>query len=207
MTEPSPNPHVRPLSAADAAACAALHRSGIDTGFLSSLGRRFMVELYKAIPACRAGFGFVWEDAGQVLGFIACAVGTGRLYKQALWKRGLWMALPLMRFVVRPSVVRRMIQTLRYPSQVGDELPAAEVLSIAVSDQARGQGVGKALMAEALAEFGRRGVDRVKVAVGAANETANGFYRRCGFTLAQQREHHGQPMNIYVIEVSDAGRG
>jgi RimJ/RimL family protein N-acetyltransferase len=45
---------------------------------------------------------------------------------------------------------------------------------------------------------------QVKVAVWAGNEPANAFYRKCGFELAVQREHHGLPMNVYVIDIPPA---
>ncbi|HOF18942.1 MAG TPA: GNAT family N-acetyltransferase [Phycisphaerae bacterium] len=190
------------LSKRHARQAAHLHREGIGTGFLSSLGEAFLRQLYSAIPSCPSAFGYVWQEPdGEVLGFIACAQSVGRMYKQALWRRGVWMALILARFVVRPGIVRRIWHTLRYPSQVGDDLPSAEVLSIAVSEKARGKGVGKALMQAALAEFARRSIARVKVAVWSENETANQFYLRCGFRLAITREHHGLPMNVYVIDV------
>ena len=176
-----------------------MHRLGIDTGFLSSLGPMFLRQIYKAIPSCPAGFGYVWEEPdGRVLGFIACTESTGRVYKQSLLRRGLLMAFPLLRFVFRPSFVKRMIHTLRYPSQVGDDLPPAEVLSVAVSSDSRGKGVGRAVMSAAFEEFKRRGIVDIKVAVWAENEAGNAYYRKCGFELAAVREHHGLEMNVYV---------
>jgi len=193
---------VKPLAKTHARAVAELHRTGIRTGFLSSLGSMFLRQLYAAIPSCPAGFGRVWQEpGGEVLGFIACAESTGRLYKQGLWRRGVRMALPLIRFAVRPSVIKRIWQTLRYPSQVGDDLPPAEVLSIVVSEAARGKGVGKALVCSAFDELARRGMDAVKVAVWAENDPGNRFYQSCGFALALTREHHGLPMNIYVAPI------
>ena len=190
---------VGPMQKCHAAAAAALHREGISTGFLTRLGPAFLKQLYRAVPSCPSGFGFVWQRAdGEVLGFIACSESTGRLYKQVLLRRGVMLVLPLVRFLVRPAFVRRMIQTLRYPAEVGEEMPAAEVLSIAVRGEARGKGVGKALMTAALQEFSRRGVDRVKVAVWAGNERANWFYQSCGFELGLTRLHHGLEMNVYV---------
>lgn len=111
------------------------------------------------------------------------------------------MAALLMKHAFRPSVIRNLLETWRYPNQLGGDLPSAEVLSIAVSEPARGKGIGKALMHAALDEFRRRGIDRVKVAVGDTNQTANAFYRRCGYHLAAEREHHGLGMNIYVISL------
>jgi len=195
---------VKPMEKRHAAAVADLHRIAIDSGFLSSLGPRFLRQLYKAVPSCPAGFGYVWEEPdSRVLGFIACAESTGRVYKQSLLRRGVLMAIPLLRFMVRPSVLRRMIHTLRYPSQVGDDLPAAEVLSVAVSGDSRGRGVGRAVMSAALEEFKRRGITDVKVAVWAENAAGNAYYRNCGFKLAVVREHHGLQMNVYVRDLTE----
>lgn len=194
-----------PLEDRHARSAAELHRLAIGTGFLSSLGPSFLRELYKAIPRC-GGFGYVCQDSSnEVLGFIACAPDTGRLYKRILIRRGLRMAWPLARFLVRPATLRRIWQTLRYPAQVGAELPAAEVLSIAVGSQCRGRGLGKSLMQAALNEFARRGIDRVKVAVWAENKPANAFYLAHGFALAVQRKHHGLDMNVYVAPTRRSG--
>jgi ribosomal protein S18 acetylase RimI-like enzyme len=198
--------NVEPLTKAHAPQAADLHRHSIPTGFLSSLGPSFLRQLYKAISACPDGFGYVWTEVdGRVLGFVACSTATGKLYKQALIRRGLLMALPILRFIVRPSFIRRMWDTFRYPSETAEDLPPAEILSIAVSPDARGKGVGKALMQAAFDEFKRRRTSAVRVAVWAENETANAFYQRCGYTLAHTRRHHGLAMNIYVRELPAAG--
>ena len=71
-----------------------------------------------------------------------------------------------------------------------------------MDESARGRGVGQALVAAAVEEFRRRGIDRFKVAVWAGNDTANAFYKRCGFELALQRKHHGLPMNVHVLQTA-----
>ena len=193
-----------PLDRTHARQVARLHAEGISSGFLASLGHGFLPQLYTAIPKCDAGFGYVaLDDAGDVQGFIACTESTGRLYKQAMRRRFLQMAWPVMRYAVRPSVLKRMIATLRYPAEVGDEVPAAELLSIVVTPALRGQGAGKALVAAATDEFRRRNVGRYKVAVWDQNDRANAFYKSCGFEFALAREHHGLGMNIYVMDLAD----
>lgn len=193
---------IRPLEKRHARAVAALHHRGIPTGFLSSLGERFLRQMYAAVPSAPAGFGYVWEKAdGQVGGFVACAASTGRFYKQALLRRGVLMALAMFPRCLRPSVMKRLWETLRYPAEVGDDLPVAEILSIVVAAGVRRWGIGTDLIDAALDEFRRRGISRAKVAVGARNEPANCFYRRCGFRLALTREHHGLPMNVYVYDL------
>jgi len=192
----------------DASALAILHREGIKTGFLSTLGERFLRALYQAIPACSVGFGYVWAEAdGTVLGFIACSEDTARLYKQVLRRRFFSLALALARFALRPSIIRRCFATLLYPRSTASTetaLPKAEVLSIAVSEEARGKGVGKVLMAAALEELARRGIPSVRVAVWDGNSVANKYYVRSGYHLATTKTHHGKGMNIYVREIQSS---
>lgn len=193
------------LDARDAAAVARLHRSAITTGFLSALGEGFTVRMYRAILSCPAAFGLgIKDEAGELLGFIACAEDIRKTYRYSILLHGLSMSLSLLRYAFRFGIIRRLWETFRYPSAVGEDLPAAEVLSIAVWPMFRSQGFGQMLLNAAGNELRRRGVQRVKVAVGAANTGANRFYERCGFRLAVTRQHHGEPMNIYTAELAEA---
>ncbi len=47
---------------------AKLHVQGIQTGFISSLGVRFVTELYKAIAESQTSFGFVEQENGVIRG-------------------------------------------------------------------------------------------------------------------------------------------
>jgi ribosomal protein S18 acetylase RimI-like enzyme len=188
---------IRPMRADDAPYVAKLHQEGIPTGFLSSLGVNFLTDLYTAIPSCASGFGYVCDVAGPV-GFVAGAYDVGTLYKEVLRKRGVRMAMRLVAHAIRPSVIKNVWETIRYSEDVGDELPSPEILSIAVAKPFQRRGVGGALMRRALAMFRGQGIDRIKVAVWSANESAQSLYRRCGFQLAKTRIHHGLPMTIYT---------
>ena len=149
---------IRPLRADDAQAVALLHHKGIPTGFLSSLGRGFLEALYAAIPSSPSGLGFVC-DLGKPVGFVACTTGTGSLYKQVLKQHGGRLALCVLPNLWRPQVIKNCLETLRYPDEVGDGLPDAEILSIAVHERVRGKGVGKALLRRGLAALRGRGID------------------------------------------------
>jgi ribosomal protein S18 acetylase RimI-like enzyme len=190
-----------PLTAGHAAQVAALHQAGIHTGFLSSLGPRFLTQLYAAIPATAAGFGFVAESQGRVIGFIACAERLGAVYKQALRARGLRMALALFPAIFRWGVARRIVETLLYPSRLVDNYPAAEVLSVVVAPAARGLGAARDLMNQAFAEFRRRGIHQLKVQVWTENPAAKRYYEKCGFHLAGQMSHHENILDVYVISL------
>lgn len=205
MQHDSPTVQVIRLGAQDAAAVAILHRLAINTGFLSGLGQRFAERMYGAILSCPLTFGLGLKDeAGQIIGFIICTTNIKQAYRFSILHHGLSMAIPLLHYMCRLSVLRRLWETFRYPSTVGTTLPKAEVLSIAISPTTRGKGAGQILMEAALREFHGRGTKHVKVAVSADNQGANRFYAHCGFGLALTRLHHGLPMNIYTIELGRA---
>jgi ribosomal protein S18 acetylase RimI-like enzyme len=195
-----PAPPISQLTPADAAAVGEMHRSAIATSFLATLGRGFSKYLYRGVLCSPSAFGFACRaDDGRLLGYIACTDSTSTLYKQSLSHHGLMMVIWLLPRIWRISVFRRLWETLRYPFEAGADLPEAEVLSIAVSPEVHGRGIGAKLIAAALAEFRRRGATRVKVAVWAGNTVAIKFYQHCGFQLALTRMHHQKPMNIYTM--------
>ncbi|HEY8860301.1 MAG TPA: GNAT family N-acetyltransferase [Gaiellales bacterium] len=66
---------------------------------------------------------------------------------------------------------------------VGDHL--AELVSLAVAPEARGQGLGTALMDAVDAELERRGVRDLEVAVMAGNDRALRFYERRGLRAGE----------------------
>lgn len=195
-------PTILPLTAGHAAQLAALHQAGLRAGFLSSLGPRFLTQLYAAIPATTDGFGFVAEDKGRVVGFVTCADRLGAVYKQALKARGLRMAIALLPTVFRWGVARQIVETLLFPARIEDKFPPAEILSIVVAPEARGSGVARDLMSQAFAEFRRRGIRQLKVQVWTENPAAKRYYEKCGFRLAGQTLHHQEMQDIYVIELS-----
>lgn len=187
-----------PLAPEHAPQVADIHITCIGTGFLSSLGPAFLSELYRAIASCPVAFGHVAMQGGKVLGFIACTTSVGGLYKRVLLRRGWRLAIPLMRFTFSVRTVKRILQTLLYPSRMKDDFPAAEILSVAVRPQARGRGLASELMKAALEGLRQHGCSAAKVVVGAANEAANRYYLKEGFRLAGTFESHGIPTNVYV---------
>ena len=96
-----------------------------------------------------------------------------------------------------------MLETLRYPATDeaggGDDLPAAEILSVGVAPRAARRGVGTRLVAAALDELAARGVDAVKVVAGADNDAALGLYERSGFERERTiAVHAGTPSEVLV---------
>lgn len=177
---------------------AALHHSGIPGGLLSELGPSFLRELYRAIDASDDGFVLVAVDAsGDVVGFVSGVVTLRSAYLTVL-KRSPHLVFRIASAILSWRRVKRIYDVLRYPAKFPADLPAAELLSIVVASAARGKGVADALVSALIAEFERRGVDDVRVMVGARLERAVRLYERLGFTLATRIMTHGEPSLVMV---------
>ncbi len=193
---------INPLLNMYAPPVALLHMQGIPTGFISSLGLDFVTALYEAIAESKSSFGLVACKGEEVVGFAAFTENINSLYKSILWKKGFKFAFLLGSRLFSWTRLKRIWETLVYPSRIqADDLPAAELLSIAVSPQARGRGIASQLIEAGIAECRKRGMDRVKVLVGANLQAANKLYLKCGFEKAGEIMNHGALSNIYLRRI------
>jgi glycosyltransferase involved in cell wall biosynthesis/ribosomal protein S18 acetylase RimI-like enzyme len=202
---PTPPPDllvIRRATAADAEAMARLHTEGMPDAFLPTLGQPFLTRLYRAIAADSDAVAIVAEGVDGVVGFAAGVTSVGAFYRRFARRHGPMAALAAAPRLIRPRVAWRLLETVRYPSQVdagNDRLPDAELLSIAVDPAWRVGGTGRALANAVLAALADRGVGELKVVVGAANLVANRFYARVGFREAGHLTvHQGTPSKVWI---------
>ncbi len=197
---------VRLAGPGDVPRLAELHETRMTEGFLSSLGRRFLRILYRRIVASPDAF--AWVADGQlgdgspgdgpvtVVGFAAVALDVSDLYRQFMLRDGLIAGI-----AAAPQLVgswRQVFETLRYPAST-DDLPDAEILSVAVDPGATGRGVGTAVVEAATDELTRRGVGAAKVVTGADNVAALRLYARCGFVSRSQIAVHERTLSEVLV--------
>lgn len=180
-------PPVRPGRPSDAEALAALHAQRIGEGFLVTLGHRFLARLYRRIARSPGSVLLVAEADGRVVGFVAATTSTRRLYAEFLRHDAVPAALAAAPAVLRAPM--RAWETLRYGAG-HDDLPAAEVLSIAVADDASGRGIGGALLAAALDALAQEGAAEARVVTAVGNDAALAMYERAGFRRRTRTEVH-----------------
>lgn len=186
-----------------AAQTARLHIEGISGGFISSLGLDFVTALYEAMAESKSSFGLVACEGEEVVGYVAFTENINSLYKSIVLKKGFRFAFLLGSRLFSWTRLKRIWETLVYPSRIqADDLPPAELLSIAVSPQARGKGIASQLIEAGIAECRTRGIDRVKVLVGAELAAANRLYVKCGFEKAGELMNHGALSNIYLRRIN-----
>jgi glycosyltransferase involved in cell wall biosynthesis/ribosomal protein S18 acetylase RimI-like enzyme len=194
----TPRWRVRPAVLDDVASVARLHRDRFPNGFLPTLGSRPLQRLYRHLVQSGRSFVLVADDDEGVIGFVAVAEDTRRLYRDFLRRDGVAAAL-----VAAPAALRaprRVWETLRYGERSEHAgLPPAEILAVAVADHARGTGVASSLVHEALNELRRRNVRGVRVVTAIGNEEALRLYARAGFRHRRFIEvHRGVRQEVLV---------
>jgi len=191
-----------PLQAIHARPIAKLHIEGINEGFISSLGIDFLTALYEAIAESEFGFGFVARENGMIVGFLALTTNLGKLYKSIVLKNGLRFAFMLAGKMFSFRMLKKAFETLFYPSRVKKmSLPPAELLSVVTAQEQRGRGLAARLLERAFEECADRGIQEIKVLVGAGMEPANRWYVNRGFKLQGQIDSHGNISNIYTVRI------
>ncbi len=101
--------------------------------------------------------------------------------------------------LLRPGVLRRVVETLRYPEQT-EGLPDAEMAFIGVKPRIP-PGVGTELCRGLLEGLGAQGVRKAKGFVGRDNRAMNVMVRRLGFQLrGEVTLHDGSPNYVYEVE-------
>jgi glycosyltransferase involved in cell wall biosynthesis/ribosomal protein S18 acetylase RimI-like enzyme len=189
------NVTIRRATAADVAVVARLHTEGISSGFLPKLGMRFMSRLYRALVTYPDGLVLVADDGHGPVGFVAGVRDTGAFYRAFIRRHGFAAGLAALPRAIRPSVARRVWESLRYE---GAATTDAELLATALMVGARGHGLGTKLGKEFLNGLHTMGAEQVRVVVAADNGQAIAAYRKMGFVPSGTLEVHEDELSTVM---------
>ena len=105
----------------------------------------------------------------------------------------------------RPSAALRIARAILKPKEASKPDGSATLMSLGVSREAQGRGLGKALVTAFLQEAADRGAKRVDLTTDKVdNPRTNGFYSNLGFHVAREIvTPHQRILNEYEIDVSD----
>lgn len=201
---PNAVPEIRAARQPDVPTIVDVHQRAFQGFFLSFLGPAFLRQLYLGILDDRDGMIFVAEQGENVCGFVAgTAAPSGfysRLLRQRWWRFALSAALPALK---RPAIIPRLLRAFSAPSQASRSPGRGTLMSLAVTPDAQGAGLGGTLVRAFLAEASRRGLRQVDLTTDKHNnDGTNRFYRNLGFICERTlTTPEGREMNEYVIDV------
>jgi ribosomal protein S18 acetylase RimI-like enzyme len=202
---------VRPARAEDLDRTAELHRRSLPDGFFARLGPAFLARYHATFAVGRRAAMLVAETRdGRIVGFLAGTVDNARHVRTVLRRppprlvlsgllalaRDPRLGVEFLRTRVgrylrtfrRALVPRRPVAAATGPEATGappapvSTTPVVGVLThVAVADEARGTGAGRALVDAFLDRARRTRVPEVRL-VTSRREGAAGFYRRLGWS-------------------------
>jgi len=195
-------------------ALAKLHLASIHGGIIENLGPRFLTLLYRQLSRRSEVVIYAAYRQNEIIGFV---IGTINLVN-SIRKIGLTgfaeLAWTSCSNLWRPDLFRKVIQTSAYfgrrtadrqvaPSMLAALDPTrAELLAIAVSENMRGQGLGRTLVNALEQELANRGGRQEYFVSTNRNEIgSNAFYQSTGFELIGQKNHHDLILNVYRKEL------
>lgn len=195
---------IRALTAADQRA---VGRIAYQTGFFGDSAERYFPcqplfeRLWVGPYFSGPGLGFVAVLDGQTVGYIV-GMSSEAAYTRALGQQiaGLWRGLPCPGAAWQESVAF-LLRMKRYGGPHVDTRQYPAHLHINLLPQARGHGLGAALLQAYLHEIRRRGVRGVYLSTTAENRAALRLYRSFGFeVLASQTTNLWTPWLGYPTE-------
>lgn len=190
------------MKATDAYEVVPIHIDSFPDSFLTRLGKPALIKLYQEFS--NNGFGYVYRDEDKVAGFLAGTCSSVESFYQGLIKKNLLnFALAIPSAVIQnPSLlnliwirINRLFRPPEFESvqtepeydliQNSDGL-IAFALTLGVSPQCRGKGVGKKLWIHLLHDLPDRGVEAILASVRSDNDITNNFYTKMGFKKVAQ---------------------
>jgi colanic acid biosynthesis glycosyl transferase WcaI len=194
---------VRPACAQDVEALASLHRRAFPEFFLTTLGRRFVSELYRGFLQSSAGRIFVADLDERIAGFAAGTFAPDHFFRDLLRTRWFAFGWAAMGAAARHprAVVPRLLSAITYRGERPPQLHRAALLSsIAVDPRASRSGIGTLLLSSYCNEAWKEGLQYVYLLTDRdENEPVNRFYIRQGFRVDTEiRRRNGRIMLRYV---------
>lgn len=176
---------IRKATVSDVPTVTAIHLITFPDFFLTSLGNKFLRELYSCFLSHPSGIFFVAEDRGKVVGFVAGTSSPETYFPEIRKRRGLFFLLSVIPAVLRNPmvVIRKLYKAVFYRGDKPVELGHGALLSsIGVMPAVLGNGVGRKLLEQFEIEAFSRGVGFVYLTTDeVGNERVNAFYCKCGY--------------------------
>jgi len=195
---------VTPLRAVHIAPVADLHCRALP-GLLSGLGPAVAAAFYAGYLASPHCVAFADERQGVLRGFVLGSGDPARMRRDALRAniRGI-LSRMIAALLRRPGAIRLLLGGVAGPRGGGFDPRSPELTYIAVREDARGAGVGGALLEAFHSALRARGVRRYELSVETDNREAVAFYERRGLREVGAYRQFGRGYRRYALELPPA---
>lgn len=182
-----------------------IHKKAFKGFFLTYLGDDFLKIYYKAVLKSEEAITVCAVDKNKII--VGFAVGTTLsrgFHKRLILRNCYSFGLAFVKIVLKsPSSIMRLIKNLEKNSLTGDDGNYAELLSIGVSDNFQGQGVGQ-LLIRAFEKRVRekKGKQLILTTDKYENDSTINFYIKSGYSLLYEfTSYPHRPMYKFIKQL------
>lgn len=173
----------KPIPECDINEVVQVHNNAFKGFFLTELGPEFLSKYYRSVARSEDGLLLGAYSDNKLLGFCAgCLRSSGfnsKLIKTNFYEFGL---IGIKLLFTRPLSLLRLIKNLSKTGTTSDKGDYAELLSIAVDQNAQNLGIGKLLMEELERYLKDRGINDLSLTTDKFNNQRTiQFYKKQGF--------------------------
>ena len=200
---------IRPMCASDVSRVAFLHHQAMGKSLWAQLGQRFLREIYRGMLKTESFLGFVYEENGQIEGFIAGSEHTSNMMQHVFFTRGHRLAVAGLLGLRNPSVLKHLLETPFYfknsNAPNSDTIPA-ESLFCSFTPKLRGKRVSGHINKVLFDTLLYRKHIEIKVTTETDNRGANRQLQSWGFKDNGNFQFYGKEMVLYVLDMPTCNR-
>ena len=180
---------------------AKLHIDSVKTGFLPSLGVKFLALMYRCIDEENFSTLILKYKGYKLVGFVAGTLGTSSLLR-AILHHPIDLTLALIPLIFNLKKIKKMINIWSHMSgSERNKYPKAELLTICVQQDYRRQGIAIDLYRKLSLYFQSSSISEFIIIVGQSLK-ANSFYINQGADLVGELQvHQGVNSNIFIQKI------
>lgn len=177
---------------------AKLHMKSIQSGFLTTLGLKFLALMYRCIDESDFTILIVKYNNSKLIGFVTGSLGTGSLYKK-MFNHPFQLVLALFPNIFKISKIKQVFEIYNYMyGENRKNYPKAELLTICVESDFRRKGIALNLYKQLSNYFKSKSVSKFVIIVGQSLK-ANAFYKSQGAEIVGEiKIHQDINSNLFV---------
>lgn len=201
--------NIRPIRNEDIPRIAQLHALAMGKSLWAQLGERFLREIYRALLKSEHFLGFVYQEAGEIEGFIAGSRNSKIMMQNAFFRRGYRLGLAALLGLRNPGVLKQLLETAKYfrrsQANISEEI-LAESLFCSFTPKLRGKRVAGHINKVLFDQLHIEGHQKIKITTETDNLGANRQLQSWGFEAKGNFQFYGKEMVTYVLDFGTSDR-
>ena len=186
-----------------------LHKEAMGNSLWATLGERFLRNIYRGMIRSSLFLGFVYEEEGEIEGFIAGSEDLPLLMKEVFFTSGHRLLLSAIFGITNRKTIRKLVRTAQYFQASNDELEQnikAESMFCSFTPRTRGKKISGHINKVLFETLLSRGHQYIKITTETDNVGANRQLTSWGFEQKGTFTFYGKEMICYTLDLSQSIR-